>query len=73
VLSILEKSDKPLSATDICSKMEERRDSAAWLSTVYRVLEIFVEKGVVIKTNMMNNEMACMNSTVSSISIMLSA
>ncbi len=30
VLSILEKSDKPLSATDICSKMEEDGDSAAW-------------------------------------------
>ena len=57
VLSVLESSEKPLSATDIASKMEKTGDNA-WLSTVYRVLELFVKKGVVIKTNMMNNEMA---------------
>jgi Fur family ferric uptake transcriptional regulator len=57
ILSILESSGKPLSATDICSEMEGSGHSA-WLSTVYRVLELFVKKGVVIKTNVMNNEMA---------------
>ncbi|MEA4849418.1 MAG: transcriptional repressor [Clostridiaceae bacterium] len=57
ILSILENSGKPLSATDICSEMEGNGYSA-WLSTVYRVLELFVKKGVVIKTNVMNNEMA---------------
>jgi Fe2+ or Zn2+ uptake regulation protein len=57
VLSILENSEKPLSATDICSEME-KGGGAAWLSTVYRILELFVKKGVVIKTNVMNNEMA---------------
>jgi len=57
VLSILENSEKPLSAADICSRMENG-GNAAWMSTVYRVLELFVKKGVVIKTNMMNNEMA---------------
>lgn len=57
VLSILGNSRKPLSATEICSNME-KGDHAAWLSTVYRILELFVKKGVVIKTNMMNSEMA---------------
>lgn len=57
VLSILENSQKPLSATDICSGMEKGGNSA-WISTVYRILELFVKKGVVIKTNVMNNEMA---------------
>ncbi|BBB91798.1 MAG TPA: transcriptional repressor [Methylomusa anaerophila] len=57
VLSVLENSEKPLSAADICSKMEKSGD-VAWMSTVYRILELFVKKGMVIKTNVMNNEMA---------------
>ncbi len=57
VLSILESSEKPLSATDICSRMGKGGDTA-WMSTVYRILELFLQKGIVIKTNMMNNEMA---------------
>ncbi len=48
MLSVLENSEKPLSATDICSQIEKDRD-AAWLSTVYRTLELFVKKDVVIK------------------------
>lgn len=57
VLSLLEQSDTPLSASDICSKIEKNGD-AAWLSTVYRTLELFVKKGVAIKTKVMNNDMA---------------
>ncbi|MEG6520718.1 Fur family transcriptional regulator [Desulfotomaculum sp. 1211_IL3151] len=57
VLSVLENTDKPLSAADICSRMEKSGD-AAWMSTVYRILELFVKKDVVIKTNVMNHEMA---------------
>lgn len=57
VLSVLEHSEKPLSATDICSKIETAGE-AVWLSTVYRVLEFFIKKGMVNKINMMNNEMA---------------
>ncbi len=57
VLSILENSETPLSATEIFSQMEKTGD-AVWLSTVYRIMELFVKKGIVIKTNMMNNEMA---------------
>jgi Fe2+ or Zn2+ uptake regulation protein len=57
VLSLLEHSDTPLSASDICSKMEKKGD-ATWLSTIYRTLELFVKKGVAIKTKVMNNDMA---------------
>lgn len=57
VMAILESAKMPLSATDICSRMEEY-DDAVWLSTVYRVLELFVQKGIVIKTSTLNSEMA---------------
>ncbi|ADY54528.1 ferric uptake regulator, Fur family [Syntrophobotulus glycolicus DSM 8271] len=57
VLTVLELSEKPLSASDICSAMEKNGD-AAWLSTVYRILELFIKKGLVIKTTVINNEMA---------------
>lgn len=57
VLSILENSEKPLSAADIYSEMEKNGETA-WMSTVYRVLELFVKHDMVIKTNVMNHEMA---------------
>ncbi len=57
VLAVLENSDRPMSAAEICSEIERGGDTA-WMSTVYRVLELFVEKGVALKTNVMNNEMA---------------
>ncbi|HBM74591.1 MAG TPA: transcriptional repressor [Clostridiaceae bacterium] len=57
VLSVLEHAKKPLSAMEICSEVEKNDDSI-WLSTVYRVLELFVKKGLVIKTNVMNNDMS---------------
>ena len=57
VLSVLEGSEKPLSAIEICARMEKSGDTA-WLSTVYRILELFVKKGVVIKASVMNNDMA---------------
>lgn len=56
VIAVLKNADKPLSAADISSKMEKSGDTA-WMSTIYRVLELFVNKGVIIKTNVMN-EMA---------------
>jgi len=57
ILSVLRNSDNPLCAADICSKMDIG-NNGAWLSTVYRTLELFVQKGVVLKTNMINSEMA---------------
>lgn len=57
VLSILEGALEPLSVTEIYSKMEEE-GKTVWMSTVYRALEVFVKNNIVIKTNMLNSEMA---------------
>jgi len=57
VLSVLESASEPLNALDICSEVE-RGGNTAWLSTIYRVLELFVEKGVVLKTNIINGDVA---------------
>ncbi len=57
VLSVLEKAEKPLSAMEICSRIEKNGESA-WLSTVYRILELFVQKGMAVKVTLMNNEIA---------------
>ena len=46
ILSILEDADVPISAMDIYSQLE-KSEEPIWLSTVYRVLEIFVEKGMI--------------------------
>lgn len=57
VFSVLEHAEKPLSAAEISSKIEKSGESV-WLSTIYRILELFVKKGVVVKIAIMNNEMA---------------
>jgi Fur family ferric uptake transcriptional regulator len=56
VLTVLEQADHPLSAMDICSAAEQG-GKPVWLSTVYRILELFVQKGVVTKVAMMHNDM----------------
>lgn len=57
VLNVLKKSDTPLCALDIYSIIDEAGDQI-WLSTVYRALETFVNNGIVVKTTIMDNEMA---------------
>jgi len=57
VISVLEHAEKPLSAMNICSEIEKKGDNI-WLSTVYRILELFVNKGIVNKISVMNSEMA---------------
>ena len=57
VYSILEGSASPMSAMDIYKQIENG-DSAFWLSTVYRVLELFVKEGLAVKTTVMNDSMA---------------
>ena len=47
VLDVIERSDAPLSAAEIFAKLSA---SDIWLSTVYRALETFTEKGVIAKT-----------------------
>lgn len=57
VLSVLERADSPLSAMDICTQTENE-DCAVWLSTVYRILELFVKENIVLKTSVADGEMA---------------
>jgi Fur family ferric uptake transcriptional regulator len=57
VLSVLERSSSPLNASEI-RDMTEKDGTPVWLSTVYRILELFVKKGVVAKISVLNNEFA---------------
>lgn len=57
LLTALERSANPLSAPDISFSMKEIGMKAS-LSTVYRILDFFVSKGLVTKINMMNSEMS---------------
>lgn len=57
VLAVLEQVKRPMSAAEICSQLEENGEKA-WLSTVYRILELFVEKNVALKTTVMNSDTA---------------
>ena len=57
VLSVLKASQGPLSAADICAQIEKNGE-AVWLSTVYRILEMFVEKEIAVKANVRGSEMA---------------
>ena len=57
VFSVLESAVSPLSAMDIFKQIE-KEDSTFWLSTVYRVLEFFVNEGLAVKTTVMNDSMA---------------
>jgi len=49
VFSVLESSNSPLSAMEIC-KRTENGDYPVWLSTVYRILEHFETENAVLKT-----------------------
>ncbi len=57
VLRILENAAAPLTALDIFNRIEKGMDSV-WLSTVYRILDLFVAKDIVVKTTVMDNDMA---------------
>ncbi len=57
VLSVLERASSPLSAMEIC-KRTEGENCPVWLSTVYRILELFVKEHVAVKTTIPNSETA---------------
>ena len=57
VYNILEEANQPISANEIC-KLTENSDCSVWLSTVYRILELFVKEHVVIKTTLAETDMA---------------
>lgn len=57
ILAILEQSDRPLTVMDIHSQIR-REDESVWLSTIYRTLDVFIEKQIVVKTVLMDDGLA---------------
>lgn len=55
VMSVLQSADKPLSAVEIMNQTQIL-GAPVWLSTVYRVLEQFIEKGVVMQVPVLLNQ-----------------
>lgn len=54
IYNILDQLEVPVTAEQIFLKLKES-DSAMNLSTVYRILEIFVSKGIALKSNIADN------------------
>lgn len=57
ILEVLDKNDLPLTAEDLFFKLKESEISIS-LSTVYRVLEILADKGLVIRSNLADDNRA---------------
>ena len=57
VFEILMQAKAPLSAMDIFTKAEQE-GVEIWLSTVYRILDLFVEKGLIEKHIISGSDMA---------------
>lgn len=57
VLAVLEMAEQPLSAVEIQSRAEKAGDKV-WLSTIYRVLDLFVERDIAIKSTLLDQDMA---------------
>ncbi len=57
ILEVLEKNDTPLTAEDLYLKLKENEISIS-LSTVYRVLETLVEKGLATRSNLADDNRA---------------
>lgn len=57
VLNALENATGPMTAMEIYSKLQGEQ-GPIWLSTIYRVLDTFTEKGLVVRTDVQENGMA---------------
>jgi len=57
ILSVLRASEKPMTASEILA-CAQKTGCSFQLSTVYRALAVFAEKGVVDKTNIIKNDTA---------------
>lgn len=57
LLRILDGADRPLTAGEIYEIFKEDEEKV-WISTVYRTLEIFVEKGLADKIGMLGSDTA---------------
>ena len=57
LISILQNSTKPLSALEIYTIMKKQGDKI-WLSTVYRIIENFLQNNIVLKSTLADSETA---------------
>lgn len=57
LISILQNTTKPLSALEIYTTMKNNGDKI-WLSTVYRILESFMQKSIILKSALTDGETA---------------
>ena len=55
VFAILEGENRPLTADEIYVKLKEKKETIS-LSTIYRILEVFAEKGLILKTSIFNEK-----------------
>ena len=55
VFAILEGENRPLTADEIYVKLKEKKETSS-LSTIYRILEVFAEKGLILKTSIFNEK-----------------
>lgn len=54
VFAALVEADTPVTALQLSAKLEQRGETV-WLSTVYRILDIFAQHGLVQKTQVLDN------------------
>ena len=57
VLSIFEQAEAPLTALEVNALLEKDGESI-WLSTIYRILDLFVEKSLLTKMVLWNDQIA---------------
>ncbi len=55
VFDVLKGEDRALTADEIYIKLTEQENSIS-LSTIYRILDVFVSKGLILKTNTFNGK-----------------
>lgn len=57
VMDILKKAKVPMSAVEIMAEVEKAGEQI-WLSTIYRVLDLFVEKDIAVKSTLLGQDQA---------------
>lgn len=54
VLAELEKAEAPLTAQELSVRLQQAGEEV-WLSTIYRILDTFVQNGIVTRTTVLNS------------------
>lgn len=57
VMEILKQASAPLSTVEIMAEVEKKGEQI-WLSTIYRVLDLFIDKGIAVKSTLPGQDQA---------------